>query len=157
MTKSLDVKDYGEYKVQVRKTPEERAQLLDALCEWMTQGRTISEFCRQNNVGRGALDKWVINSPNETKEKLARARELGCDAIADETLAIADQAPERDKDGKVDAGDIAHRKLKIWTRQQLISKWAPRTYGDKQQVDHTVNVSIFDKLAQEQKMVTVSD
>lgn len=154
---SNGLETFSGYKAQVRKTKEEQAHYLDLLCEWLAQGRTIADFCRKHDIGRGALDKWVIKSPEETREKIARARDLGCDALADEALEIADKPPERGADGKIDPGDVANRKLQIWTRQQLIAKWAPRTYGDKQQVDHAVHISIFDKLAQEQKMVTVSD
>lgn len=129
-----------EYVVQSRKTAEEQAQYLELLCQWLAQGRTIADFCREHDIGRGALDKWVIKSPEETRERIARARDLGCDALAEETLEIADQDPERGADGKIDPGDVAHRKLKIWTRQQLISKWSPRKYGDKQQVEYSGGV-----------------
>lgn len=137
---SSSIVEYGEYKVQVRKTEEEQVEYLDKLCEWMAQGRTIAAFCREHSIGRGALDKWVLKSPEETRERLARARDLGCDALAEETLEIADKEPERGVDGRIDQGDVADRKLKIWTRQQLISKWSPKKYGDRQQVEYSGGV-----------------
>jgi hypothetical protein len=33
--------------------------------------------------------------------------------------------------GSVDNGDVADKKLRIWTRMQLLAKWSPNKYGEK--------------------------
>lgn len=73
--------------------------------------------------------------------RLACARELFADAIAEEALRIADTPMTGEiveetasPDGmtvkvkKVDM--IEHRKLQVDTRLKLLAKWAPDKYGD---------------------------
>lgn len=62
--------------------------------------------------------------------RIARARDLGYDAIAQSTVEIAD-TPSDHKE------DVQHRKLQIWTRLQLLAKWDPKRYGDRQRLEHT--------------------
>lgn len=138
----------SEYIVQTKKTVEEQHAIINELCEWISNGRTTTDFCKTKKIGHTALYRYIENSPDSLKGSLARAKELGFDTIADDMLAIADNAPERDIFGKIDAGDVAHRKLQIWTRQQLLSKWAPKKYGDKQQVEHSGGLSLLDAHAQ---------
>ena len=84
----------------------------------------------------------------EFSARLARARELFADAIADEVLDIADtvqtgEAIEEGFDGngafrKVKTEDAIQRsKLRVETRLKLLAKWSPEKYGDKKQVDVT--------------------
>lgn len=69
----------------------------------------------------------------------ARARARGFDAIAADTLAIADTPVEGEEttekpDGSVEKkrGDmLGHRKLQIETRLKLLAKWDPKRYGEK--------------------------
>lgn len=64
---------------------------------------------------------------------LARAREVGCDAIADDVLDIADN-------GNPD--DTNRARLRAETRLKLLAKWNPKKYGDKLQLDADLRVSI---------------
>lgn len=123
--------EYGAYQVQKKRTKEEKIDCLLGLMEALSKGKTQSEYAREVGVSYAALYRWIDDPEIGLKSEIARAREVGCDHIAEDTLSIADSAPERDKDGKIDPGDVANRKLRIWTRQQLLSKWAPKKYGDK--------------------------
>ena len=69
---------------------------------------------------------------------IARARDIGYDAIAEECLYIADnvrlgQEETFDDEGsKVTIRDmLGHRKLQIETRLKLLAKWNPKKYGDR--------------------------
>ena len=53
---------------------------------------------------------------------VARAREAGQDALAGETIDIADEATEE---------TVQAARLRIWARQWYASKLAPKKYGDK--------------------------
>jgi len=69
-----------------------------------------------------------------------RARERGCDAIAEDSLAIADDSSGDmivDDDGEVrfDSENVARSKLRVDTRMRLIAKWNSGRYGDKLQVE----------------------
>jgi len=96
---------------------------------------------------------WMKKYP-DFAQRVARAREAGYDAIAEEALRIADTpvvGEETTDDGekvtvkKADA--IQHRKLQVWTRLELLKKWDPKRYGDRSQVDMTVTNPLAERLA----------
>jgi hypothetical protein len=73
--------------------------------------------------------------------RVARAREAGYDAMAEEALEIADTCQLGqtevldDKGSKVTIEDmLGHRKLRIETRLKLLACWAPAKYGNKVQM-----------------------
>jgi hypothetical protein len=58
--------------------------------------------------------------------RFARAREAGFDVMADELEAIAEEPSDH-------PDDVAHRKLRVWTRLQLLARWSPR-YSERSTV-----------------------
>ena len=54
------------------------------------------------------------------------AREMCEDSILDECLEIADNQEEHPDS----------RKVRVWTRLQVIAKWNPERFGDKVRVTH---------------------
>jgi hypothetical protein len=83
--------------------------------------------------------------------QIARARDQGADAIAEEALAIADTTVEGvtlttdDRGTKEVRGDmLGHRKLQVETRLKLLAKWSPKKYGEK--IEQTINGPITLKL-----------
>ena len=68
-------------------------------------------------------------------ESIARARDFGYDALADQALEIA--AHERHdwrmslKGEVTDEVAISRARLRIETRLKLVAKWNPKKYGDK--------------------------
>jgi hypothetical protein len=84
---------------------------------------------------------WMMKDP-ELSTAIARARDIGYDAMAEECLHIADtpmlgeEVTETEGDDgikvsvkKVDM--LGHRKLQIETRLKLLAKFNPKRYGDK--------------------------
>ncbi|HBI70015.1 MAG TPA: hypothetical protein DDZ22_13690 [Massilia sp.] len=73
-------------------------------------------------------------------ERIAGARTRGFDAIAAECLEIADETAFDTidtKDGdRANTEWISRSKLRIETRLKLLSKWAPKKYGDRMDVNH---------------------
>ena len=60
-----------------------------------------------------------------------------------ETVRTGGKNPGRE----VRTGDmLEHRKLKIWTRLQLLAKWFPTKYGDRVALDHTVKSDIAERI-----------
>jgi hypothetical protein len=98
-----------------------------------------------------------MDKDKDFASRIARARELGHDAIAEECLAIA-QSQEvgqtvtvktggKNRGREVKKADMTeHRKLKIWTRLQLLAKWNPKKYGDRVAVDHGVQANLVERL-----------
>jgi hypothetical protein len=74
----------------------------------------------------------------ELSASIARARDIGYDAIAEECLLIADTPQFGQKQVMTDEGTattiedmLGHRKLQIETRLKLLAKFHPTKYGDK--------------------------
>ena len=53
------------------------------------------------------------------------------DKLADETMEIADMEIVPTGDGKLDSAMVQKQRLQIDTRKWLLSKLAPKRYGDK--------------------------
>lgn len=84
-------------------------------------GETLSAICREEGKpDRTVFYDW-LNDDAELSQRFARAREVGFDAIADETLTIVDDRDE----------DPASRRVRSDTRLKLLAKWSPRRYGDR--------------------------
>jgi hypothetical protein len=69
---------------------------------------------------------------------IARARDIGYDALAEECLLIADTPQFGQKQVMSDEGAtttiedmLGHRKLQIETRLKLLAKFHPSKYGDR--------------------------
>jgi len=115
-------------------TPELAAEI----CERLSNGEPLRQICRDDHMPAWtAVYAWSAKDP-ELSERIARAREMGFDAIAEETLIIADTpewgltetvSPNGASVTKADM--LGHRKLRIETRLKLLSKWDPKKYGDR--------------------------
>jgi hypothetical protein len=110
----------------------------DEIVEWISEGKTLREFCRQEGKPSfSAVYAWQKKDA-QFAERIACARESGEEVIHQECLGIADTTQMgvivTDKDGVIEtktADMIEHRKLRIDTRLKLLAKWNPRKYGDK--------------------------
>ena len=88
---------------------------------------------------------WIVAEP-DFAARIAHARDLGYDAIAEDTLRIADDASndymERLSEGEAagyhfNGEHVQRSKLRIETRLKLLAKWSPKKYGDKVTNEHT--------------------
>jgi hypothetical protein len=94
--------------------------------------------------GLSTIGDWLTNGKHpEFPAMYARAREARVQLIADDLLRIADDARGDfkiivGKNGEpievVDHENIQRSRLKVDTRKWLLSKLAPREYGDKVEV-----------------------
>jgi hypothetical protein len=108
------------------------------ICERLSQGETLSEICRSPGMpGRVTVYRWGEADP-EFAERIARARNIGFDAIAEQALEIANtpvpgKKIETSKDGKrtVTEDALGHRRLQVETRLKLLAKWSPKKYGER--------------------------
>ena len=129
-------------------TPEIVSQICDLLC----QGIPLEEICRMEGMpDADTVHVWKSENrprgiPEYVAQAIARAREIGYDAIANGTRAIARGKGES-------TGDVARDKLIIETELKLLAKWMPKKYGDKQIVDVNIDMSISDRLERASKMI----
>lgn len=84
---------------------------------------------------------WA-KADKEISQRIAHARDVGFDAIAESCMEIADSPMPSTDTGATDGGAVQHAKLKIETRLKLLAKWDPKRYGDKQQIEHSGAVDI---------------
>lgn len=110
--------------------PKDKA---DAIIEWISQGQTLRQWCRDNGLHYSTVYLWM-EKDEEFAQRFARARDIGHDCIADECLEIVDTPPERiltEQGDKVDPGYVAWMKARSEERRKLLAKWNPTKYGDK--------------------------
>jgi hypothetical protein len=125
-------------------TPE----IAQQICEFLSEGVPLREICRKDGFPEWrTIYDWMYRDDALGDEgvglsaAIARAREAGYDAMAEECLIIADNPMFGQKQVMTDQGTattvedmLGHRKLQIETRLKLLAKWNPKKYGDKVQV-----------------------
>lgn len=114
------------------------------MCEQLSEGIPLRQICRENEgfpAWRTVYD-WMGKDP-DLAAAIARARDVGYDAMAEDCLVIADTpmlgeevSESEDEEGvrrvtvkRIDM--LGHRKLQIETRLKLLAKFNPKRYGDK--------------------------
>lgn len=120
-------------------------EIADIICDRLAAGESLRAICRTPGMPcRASVAKWVVDDFDGFGERHARARALGLDEMADEILEICDtpqEGTETEDDGekvKVRTGDmLGHRRLQVDTRKWVLSKLAPKKYGDKTAVELT--------------------
>lgn len=120
-------------------TPE----LADRIClliSTTTLGTTkVSEMC---GITRESLFTWRLRHP-EFADKYAQAKREQQELMAEEIAEIADESPVCVMQGDgwtkecVDAAGVQRNRLRVDTSKWLMSKLAPKVYGDRQAIEHS--------------------
>ena len=125
----------------------------EMICAGLAEGHSLLATCEALGVPVSTAWAWEQDIPQHG-ENAARAREVGCHVMACEMKEIAD-TPQigvvrtTKPDGQIEEREedmTQHRRLRIETRKWLLSKWASKIYGDKQQIEHSGSVSIAETL-----------
>ncbi len=111
-------------------------ELADEICLRIANGEPLRQICRDDHMPAWTTVYNWIKADASFAERIARARDIGHDAIAENAMEIADEPPPSGPDGRTDAGYVSWQKNRVWTRLQLLSKWSPR-YRDK--IDQNIN------------------
>ena len=108
-------------------TPELAARI----CAGIADGQSLRKICREDDMpALSTVFLWIGKYPTFS-EQYAKARDTQADAMAEDILDIADMPPALTAEGKVDAGDVADKRLRIDTRKWIASKLKPKKYGEK--------------------------
>ena len=98
------------------------------ICKEIIAGKSLVKVCEMKSMpSLETVYQWLASDP-VFSDNYARAKELREDAVFEECLSIADDAP---------ADEVAKARLKIDTRKWMLGKMAPKKYGDKQTLEHT--------------------
>jgi hypothetical protein len=128
--------------------------LKDEICERLSIGEPLRQICRDEH-----MPSWVnvyrwIKQDEALALRIAQARELGFDAIAEEAMSIADTPVEGETTKTTETGTevtradmLGHRKLQIETRLKLLAKWSPKKYGDSTRLEHTGKMTLEQLIA----------
>ena len=121
-------------------TPE----LVTEICQRISTGEPLRQICRDEHMPHWTqVYEWLARDDSLSLQ-VARAREAGYDALAEEALEIADTprlgAKKVFSSGSGEGEDsmtvteedmLGHRKLQIETRLKLLACWNPSKYGNK--------------------------
>ena len=134
-------------------------EIADIICERMVCGvedkpESLRSICRSEGLpSMGTVMRWLARHP-EFREQYRAAREAQSEMHQEEIIEISDnctddvqvlQSSEDDVSLRINHSAIARAKLQIDTRKWIMSKMAPKKYGDKTVLsndpDNPVNAS----------------
>jgi hypothetical protein len=122
-------------------------EIAEEICALVADGVNLRRVCRMDGMPSWrTVYNWVVEKP-DFASRLAHARDIGYDALAEEALEIANtphlgqkkvfsSGAGEDEDSMTVTEDdmLGHRKLQIETRLKLLAVWNPKKYGNKVQV-----------------------
>lgn len=126
----------------------------DTICSMLAEGMSLREVCRQEGQpDMKTVMRWLASDSNDSfRHQYARAKEAGIVAIAEEILDIADDGTNdwmerKNADGENIGwqfnGEAARRsQIRIDARRWLLSKLAPKKYGDKLDLNHSGSIAV---------------
>lgn len=115
------------------------AEIADRICDLITEGNSLRAIEDMDGMpSKTTILRWVAKHP-EFRDQYARACEARTDAHADEIIAIADDGHNDwmlknhgENVAWVENGEALRRsQLRIDARKWLMSKMAPKKYGDR--------------------------
>lgn len=112
------------------RTPQQRADIARQVFAGMRSGLSAFAACQKAGIPQSSFGRWVDEDPT-LAEEYARAREDLVEYIANQTIELADAPVGTTDSGTTDSGAVAKQRLQVDTRKWLLSKLAPRKYGDK--------------------------
>lgn len=122
-------------------------EIADEIVNRIATGEPLRQICRDEHMPQWRTVYEWQKANKEFYARIADARELGEEAIAQECFEIADNATndwmeKQGKDGaelyQLNGEHIQRSKLRIETRLKLLAKWNPRKWGEKVDLNHGV-------------------
>lgn len=111
----------------------------DEICSRLADGESLRQICREEWAPDfKTVFRW-LQVRIGFRQQYAEARDIGLEQMADELLEISDDGSndwikrnDPDNEGYVFNGEHYQRsRLRIDTRKWILSKLAPKRYGDK--------------------------
>lgn len=111
------------------------------MCELLSEGVPLREICRMDGMPpwRTVYD-WMYKDDSlgaggtGLSAHIARARDVGQDAMAERAYSDMYEPPERilsEGGGKIDPGYVQLVKARAEITLKLLAKWNPKKYGDR--------------------------
>ena len=109
---------------------ENKADICALVLSGMRGGLSAFKACEEAGVPHSTFLLWLKDDA-ELADSYARAREDLIERIANEVIELSDADVGLQPDGKKDWDAVQKHKLQVDTRKWLLSKLAPKKYGDK--------------------------
>jgi len=108
---------------------ERKSKRTDAVIErivaGLSDGIPLRQLCREDGMPSArAVYDWMAQDA-ELASRIAHARDVGFDAIAESVFDIIDDCPAI-------SDHVQRAKMRAEYRLKLLAKWSPKRYGDKQ-------------------------
>jgi hypothetical protein len=138
-------------------TPE----IAQEIVERLSNAEPLRQICRDDHMPAWqTIYDWMYRDDALGAEgvglskAIARAREIGQDAIAEEIYREISMEPEREERGRIDPGYVQLVKARAEIKLKLLAKWNPKRYGDRvtmagdadNPLQVQADVSIFDAM-----------
>lgn len=123
----------------------EEASELDYVVHFVSAGGMLSKLADDiaeelgESVSRPFLSNTVNGLADNATERIALARREGAVALVEESVTIADKAPET-------SAGVLKAKLQVGTRQWFAEKHNPEQFGAKVQVQASIGELFLDAL-----------
>lgn len=101
------------------------------ICGRLAQGFLVNAVCEEVGIGFSTLMQWREKYP-KFQEAYTRAELVGFDVLAEQLLSITDDA----------AADVQRQRLKSDNIKWFLGKRAPKTYGDRIDVNVTQTIDL---------------
>lgn len=108
----------------------DRRKVADMVLAGMRGGLSALKACEAVGVHQSTFNTW-LNDDADLAVDYARAREYLIERMAQEVLDLSDSDVGLQPDGKKDWAAVQKHKLQVDTRKWLLSKLAPKKYGEK--------------------------
>lgn len=126
----------------------------DRICDLISEGKSLRKICEADDLpDKSTVFRW-LGQNTKFRDQYARARESQADFMAEDILDIADDGTNDYgfKEGDTAEGASANpvflaehvqrSKLRVDARKWLMSKLAPKKYGEKMETDLNVKGSL---------------
>lgn len=116
-------------EVKMGRPTDHTDELVDRICEELAAGRSLNRICKEEDWApdKSTFYRWMYKH-DLIRDKYAHACNSRAEAAAEEILEIAHNAtPE--------TYNVA--RLQVDARKWIASRFLPKRYGDKQQLEHT--------------------
>lgn len=122
-------------------TPALKAKILERI----SAGESLYNIIKTKGFPKYTTILGWLDKDKDFAVQYARAREDQADTLADELMAIVDEKPPVDAQGKRDSAWVAWQRNRIDARKWVASKLKPKKYGERQQIDQTVTVTLTEE------------
>lgn len=121
-------------------------ELAEEICRRLSGGETLRAICSEDDKPHATtVLEWVREDRGGISNRYTHARELGFAAIGEEMMRIADEPVRAEKvtikaDGTTETvtmDAVDRSRLRVDTRKWLLTKWAPKLFGDRSALEVT--------------------